>query len=177
MAYRINKKPIKPEDKLRRFTVRNGATIDVLFPCYYYQPVEGHDPHYHDFIGWPSPSTPGDACQMYPPRDRYRWNRHPLMRNGEDLTPIHLRLEGYDEAVVTFSDQDIAEFVAATAWIDEDDDYLIRFHVNANLATFSDKPLDTWFTIFIKRNDGNMEYKDVVCHGILTVLPGSPYDI
>ena len=176
MPYRTNREPPKPENMLRRFTVRNGATLDILFPCYYFAPILGHDPHYHDYIGWPSPNHVGRACQMWPPRDKFRWLAHPVMRQGGDLTPILLRSEGYKEASITFEDDEIAKSLKARAWIDLDDQYIVRMYINTDFETFHDKPLETRFTVFIKKNDGDIVRKDAVCHGILTILPGSPYE-
>lgn len=177
MSYRINKKPIKPENRLKRFYVRNGATLDVAFPCYYFKPIFGHDPHYHDYVGWPSPNHVGRACQMHPPRDRFRWLAHPVMRRNGDLIPIHFIEEGYTEASITFEDPDVAEHIDARAWVDIDDDYIVRMYINTDFETFKDRPIDTRFSVFIKKNQDDIVRKDVVCHGILSILPGSPYEI
>ena len=70
---------------------------------------------------------------------------------------------------------DIVEHLDAKAWIDPQDDWIVRLSVKADCPTFSDKPQDVRFTVFVKRPDTEHEQIDAVCHGILTVLPGSPY--
>lgn len=172
MAYRYhNEKPINPENLLRRFDVRNGAIMRMTFGCYYSK--NGHDPHYHDYINWPAPNYhPGEICQMMPPRDRCRWH-DPITGYPIQLDPIPLLEEGYTEAVVTYEDEDIAEYLDTIAMIDDVDDNLVRVSMHANFPTFKDKPKEARFTLFIKKEDGTAI--DAVCHGIVTILPGSPY--
>ena len=169
MGYRTIDTPPKPENMLRRFAVRNGAIAHIAFGCYYLG--IGHDPHYHDHLNWPAPNYhPGDICQMFPPRDHMRWRKPGL---PTDMEQIHLSEEGYDQVVVSYEDNDNAAHLITEAWIDEEDDYIVRMKVEANFDTFSDKPVDTRFTIFAGKSDGSA--RDAVCHGILTVLPGGAY--
>lgn len=171
MGYRTLDKPPKPEDLLRRFDVRNGAIMHVTFGCYYSK--NGHDPHYHDYINWPAPDYhPGLPCQMHPPRSPFRWLQ-PITGNPIQLDPIDLVDEGYNEATVVYDDPDIAQYLDTDAEIDADDQNLIRMNVKASLPTFEDQPKEARFTLFIKRSDGLAI--DAVCHGIVVVLPGSPY--
>ena len=172
MAYRTLDKPIKPEDALRKFAVRNGAIMRVTFGCYY--SGHGHDPHYHDYINWPAPNYhPGPICQMPSPRDKVRWTDGHVPNQPIHLSPIHLIDEGYDEVAIAFDDSEIAEYLDANVTIDEETDNYIRMRVHANLPYFEDKPKETRFTVFAKKSDGSAI--DAVCHGFVTVLPGSPY--
>lgn len=169
MAYRVIDNLPKPENMLPTFSVRNGAIARIAFGCYYLG--AGHDPHYHDYLHWPSPDYhPGAICQMMPPRDHVPWTEPGLPVHME---PIHLIEEGYDQVTVSYEDSDNAAHLATEAWIDEDDDYIVRMKVGANFDTFSDKPVDIRFTIFAGKSDGSV--RDAVCHGILTVLPGGAY--
>ena len=173
MAYRYNDKPPKPEDMLRRFDVRNGATMKASFGCFYFVPQPGHDPHYHDYINWPAPNYHGEPCQMKTPRDIDPRFPKPVLRTDGDLVPIHLADEGYTEAAVSFDDDDLAENLTATATIDTDEDHVVKLNVTTDFPTFKDKPIEIRFTVFVKKSSTGV--KDAVCHGILVVLPGSPY--
>ena len=168
MGYRFNDKPPKPEEHLRTFDVRNGAQMRATFGCYYAH--EGHDPKVHDYYGWPDPRHPDDICQMLPDfvHPYHNKDKRPL-----SFQPIHLLEEGYTSAIVVFEDRDFVRHLNAKAWIDEDDDCLVRMTVYAGLPTFSDKPKDVNFTLFVRKAD--REVSDAVCHGTLTVLPGNPY--
>ena len=169
MAYRVIDNPPKPEDMLLMFPVRNGAIARIAFGCYYLG--NGHDPHYHDHKHWPTwDYHPGSICQMPPPRNRFRWLRHGVI---VDMERIHLIEEGYDQATVSYEDNTIAQHLSTKAWIDESDDYIVRMNIGANLDTFSDKPIDIRFTVFVSKSDGSA--RDAVCHGILTVLPGGAF--
>lgn len=79
MGYRINHHPrplphrgavdIATPVKL---TIHNGTTAHFAFPCWYYEvhkpiPAHPHNYHYHDHIGWPSPSHPDHVCQLWEP--------------------------------------------------------------------------------------------------------------
>lgn len=174
MAYRLdNTPPPKPENMLRRFAVRNGAVMRASFGCYYLS--EGHDPDYHDYINWPAPNYhPGDICQMKFPRDLPRWIRDISDFKPIDLDPIHLLEEGYSDVAIAFDDPDFASNVdVMSCTIDEDDDYIVRLKVLAHFTLFEDKPKESRFTLFVKKEDGSTI--DAVCHGIMVVLPGSPY--
>lgn len=170
MGYRTIDKPPKPEDMLRKFDVRNGAIMRVAFGCYYSS--NGHDPHYHDHLNWPAPNYhPGPICQMAPPRDKYRWLPYPTMRKPVQLEPINLSDEGYTTFVVTYEDEDLAYYLTTEAWLDEDEDNIVRMSVYADFPTFSDKPKELRFTLFAIKSDRSAI--DAICHGIVSVLPGS----
>lgn len=172
MGYRTLDKPPKPEDMLRRFDVRNGAIMRIAFACYYAE--KGHNPHYHDYKNWPTWNYhPGAICQMMPPRTPFKWMPWPLNRKSLKLTPIDLAEEGYTDFVVSYEDEELASNLDTTAWLDEEDTSIVRMSVNAHFPTFSDKPKEARFTIFAKKQDGTAI--DAICHGIVTILPGSPY--
>lgn len=172
MGYRTLDKPVKPEDMLPRFEVRNGAIMRVAFGCFYLR--RGHDPNYHDYKNWPAPNFhPGAICQMMPPRSEMRWRNDPVTGQPVGVDPIHLTDEGYDIVSIAFDDADIEQYLDYSAWIDEEDDNIVRIKVKTNLPLFEDKPKETRFTLFVSKPEE--EAIDAVCHGIMTILPGSPY--
>lgn len=164
MGYRYDGEPPKPEDHLRKFAVRNGAIMRIAFGCYY---LYGHDSKYHDHIGWPNPDNPDDICQL-----ESNFRLYPFKDKTQILNPIHLLEEGYDEIYVTYEDQEKASYLTTTAWIDEQDDSIIRIKVKTNFPTFSDKPVEIRFTVFAKNTEEDLI--DSVCHGVIAILPGSP---
>lgn len=181
MAYRYDSNPPKkPENMLQKFAVRNGATLKLAFRCYYFKPPLGHDPHYHDHINWPAPNYHGDACQMKPPRDEFPYING-IIRRCDDLPPIHLLDEGYQDVAVTFEDADQASNITVESWIDEDDDNIVRVHMDTAFPTFSDKPIDLRFTVFVRKTytdpatNITRTTKDAVAHCFVSVLPGAPY--
>ncbi len=166
MGYRTCDKPPKPEDHLHRFTVRNGATTKIALACYY---IKGHNPKLHDYIGWPNPDRPDMICQ-----ELNNFRLYGLKEKTVDFKEIHLLDEGYNvDAVIKFDDQEKAQYVEASALIDEENDNIVRVKVDTNFPMFEDKPIDMRFTVFVRNNATDMT--DAVCHGMLTVLPGSPY--
>lgn len=172
MAYRLKSTPPpKPENMLPRYFVRNGATLDLAFRCYYFDPKLWHDPSYHDYINWPAPNYHGPACQMDTPRYPVPWAYKSARRVSGDQEPIHFTEEGYAEVVVIFEDIEAASHVTASAVIDEEDDHIVMAHFDTFYPSFSDKPKELRFTLFIVRDGA----RDAVCHGILVILPGAPY--
>lgn len=172
MAYRNNSTPPpKPEDMLPRYFVRNGATLDLVFRCFYFDPDLWHDPRYHDYMMWPAPNYHGVPCQMETPRYPIPWAHKPARRVAGDQDPIHLTEEGYTEAIVVFEDEEAAADVEASAYFDEEDDYIVVAHFDTSYPSFSDKPKELRFTLFVSREG----CRDAVCHGILVVQPGAPY--
>lgn len=165
MGYRFCDNPPKPEDHLHRFAVRNGAIMRVSFACYY---LIGHNPKLHDHVGWPSPGHPDAICQQVSNMKLYG-----LKEKTADLEKIHLLDEGYEDVAISFEDDELAQNLDCLLWIDEEDDNIIHLNVLANFQTFSDKPIDLRFTVFVKKPDDSAV--DAVCHGMITVLPGSPY--
>ena len=168
MGYRYGPPP-KPEDMLLKFDVQNGAIMRVAFGCFY--TLDGHDPKEHDYYGWPTPDSPDNICQVKPILNKW----HPFRDSHRTIKmePIHLREEGYEDARVSIDNDSMSEHLDVNAWIDEEDDYIVRMSVKANFPTFYDKPIETKFTIFISNwINGTI---DAVCHASIVVLPGSPF--
>ena len=155
-----------PDDFVPRYIVRNGATTNVVFKCFYCTP--GHNPHQHDFIGWPAPNYHAESCQMPTPRDVVPWLPKPYL--GANTTPIQLADEGFTDASVVFDD-DVSGKVTAVATFDQADENVINVHFDTSFPTFQDPPKELKFTLFAS---GGSE-RHAVCRGILVVLPGAPY--
>ena len=165
MGDRFDNRPPKPEDHLRKFPVRNGAIMRIAFGCYY---LHGHNPKMHDFVGWPNPDKPDAICQELSNFKMWKYRDKTI-----ELDEIHLIEEGYEDVAVSFEDEDTSQYLDVNEWIYSEDDNIIRMTAAANFPTFSDKPIDLRFTIFVKEPDDSAI--DAVCHGVITVLPGSPY--
>ena len=176
MAYRTLKERPKPENMLPTFSVRNGAIVDLAFPCFYVDVLPVHDSHYHDHIGWPDPHHPGHSCQLLP---HIHGEYHPGDFEYFDMFhphPIELTsdYEGYTEAYVALEKP--VDGLTASAWI-EDNVVYARF--KSAFDTFEDKPQDYRFTVFIRAPrrvyEGKVEDEriDEVFHGTLSVLPGA----
>lgn len=124
MGYRIHEKPRpRPRRTMQdtatpiRVYVHNGSTANLAIPCYYqevHKPehVHIHDPHWHDHVGWPSPSHPDHICQRWSPTRKIclAGEKHECSTrcrkyvNMASLIPIHLLsdYEGYKSARVSF---------------------------------------------------------------------------
>lgn len=171
MGYRVNKIPLKPEDMLPTYSVRNGATLQLYFECYYMEPEYGHDPHFHDYIGWPSPTHPGSSCQMKTPRDQFRWLSDGKIVQESEPVPIDLTEEGYTTVSVVFDHPD--ENITATGIIDDELPYMIDLKVDVQLPMFEDKPIEKRFTLFVNRTGAS----DAVARAKLSILPGAPVSV
>lgn len=169
MGYRVNRKPVNPEDTLPRFPVRNGSVMGTELECFYVEFKPGHDPHWHDHVGWPDPHHPGHACQMPFHRDGFRWLSHGHILRDE-ITPIDLIDEGFSAAHIFFDEPD--EHIIAEAYIDPDYPHVISFRFNVQLDTFERIPINKRFTLFLY-NEEDQFYQSVL-RGTLVVLPGSP---
>lgn len=170
MGYRVNKIPPKPEDMLPRFPIRNGSSTWTELECFYLDIKPGHSPHWHDYVGWPDPHHPGNACQMPRHRDGFRWLSHGRIVR-EKLTPIDLIEEGFTAALISFDEPDAAHLTAQAA-VDQDNPHTISFGFSAELETFEDKPVEKRFTLFLYNEEE--EFYQSVLRGILVILPGAP---
>lgn len=175
MGYRYNiptdknGEPPKPEDMLPRFEIRNGAILKIAFKCRYLL-------HNHDHPMYVYPHIAGDVALLrrenHRPYDKLSQAKFPIKSE-----PINLIDEGYEiDAKVAFEDAD--EYLTATGRIDTEEQNMIRIAVNAQYPEFSDKPIEKRFTVFIRKNrdDGITDSIDAVCHGIIVVLPGKPFN-
>ena len=165
MAYRITEE-FNPEDYLPRFYVRNGATVKMAFDCYYWTPLlrpehYHRDPH-HEPVPWSS----------FDPVYGKVNPRFPDMSRPEDFTEIDLSAEGYTNASVIYDDTTISSNLTTTTTFDDNEANVVNCKVKANLPKFQDDAKETKFTVFVTGSSG---LQDVVCRGILVILPGPPY--
>lgn len=151
------------EKMLPRFYVRNGATLNIAFGCYY---LAEHDRWEHDHIGWPNPDNPDRICQILGSKFFNDRGQHAII--GEEIDLID---EGYTTATVTFEDAELAENLDWTAEIDEDNPYIVHLKADTNFDTFTGDPKELHFTLFVY---GTGTTIDAVCHGIIVVMPGAP---
>ena len=183
MAYRLdNTPPPKPDDfKAPRLEVYNGAPFVWSFPCFYLEvekPIDWHDYHMHDFLGWPAPDHPGHSCQALPDYNPYLspasvWSYVDM----EKAIPIHLKEEGYNlTGSVVFDDEDKEDFptIEAGLLIREDEDWIVDIMFYPQLPSFSDKPKEFMFNAFISSISDNILNNriDTLMRGKLVVLPG-----
>lgn len=172
MGYRFSDQPKpNPEDMLPRFEVRNGAILDIAFPCFYLDVIDEHDSKYHDHVGWPSPTHVDCICQ-YPSSGMERIdfeNPHPI-----DLTSYY---EGYDEAIAVL-DETVSE-LTLTPSLSSDESNVVYLRAKAEFAAFEDQPKEYRFTLFLHapartyHNEQQQERMDQVIRGIIVVLPGN----
>lgn len=187
MAYRLdNTPPPKPDDILvPRFEVFNGAPLTWSFPCFYLEvkkPIDWHDYHMHDFLGWPAPDHPGHACQALPDYNPYLspasvWNYVDM----EKAIPIHFMSahEGYQASgSVVFDTVDgrgetvsLTGLSATLAIRPEPEDWIIDITFNPGIPAFADKPKEFLFNSYIKQSGANGRV-DTLMRGKLIVLPG-----
>lgn len=171
MGYRYNipldknDEPIKPEDTLLRFDVRNGAVMNLALDCRYC--TKDID---HPF--WLFPRYPGDTAVArrsngYP---YYKWRD---VRWPYDNTPINFYSEERTRVEVVFDEEIDPDYIDAFGRIEEDTPSIVRVRIKTNFPSFSDKPIEKRFTVFVSDTEGyNI---DAVVHGILVILPGSPF--
>lgn len=191
MGYRIKAHP-KPRPNRAaadvatptRLFVTNGATTDFAFPCYYQEvrmpiPAHCHDSHWHDHIGWPGPDHPDHCCQLWSP-DRHccsigmRGECSPHCERYVDLSkliPIHLssEYEGYERIEVAWATEGLQapDGVTVTGSIDDQDDWVIRLHVDCMDPTAIEKPAKYKLSVFAC-NDAK---RDIVMPAELVIMP------
>lgn len=159
-----------------------------------------HNIHWHHHVGWPSPNHPDHICQLAYEGRHYGHkcpmghdHCHKTCSHYIDMTqiiPIHL-LSDYehysDVARVTFADR--PEGLSAHGWIDPMEDWVVRVTFFPQIPEAIEEPKHYKFSVFVdapeytteKRDAKTGETKsrtwpartDVVCHGILQVLPSS----
>ena len=184
MGYRtLDIPPVKPDEMLPVFEVYNGAPMKWSFPCFYFeveQPIDWHDYHMHDHLGWPDPHHPGHACQALP--DYYGLSFSPAsVWNYLDMhkaKKIHLLsdYEGYSSTgSVVFDTVDgkgdsvtLTGLSATLAIRPAPEDWIVDITFNPAIAAFADKPKEFLFNSYIKSGSRI----DLFLRGRLAVLPG-----
>lgn len=169
MGYRFNDTPPNPEDHLMKLHVRNGATLRAAFGCYY---LNTHDRKFHDHIGWPYPGHPDHICQI--PYDiPFYGDKSKTM----ELDEIHLTAEGYNNVFIKFEDSEL-EYINANAYIDEQDDHIVRIQATTclPLSLFENNQCkDFVFTLFAQKAEPETYIIDAIFHGVISVMPGAPW--
>ena len=177
MAYRNIEKPkVDPEELLPRYPIRNGTSMMQRFECFYIDPKPKHDPHYHDYLGYPNPHYHHDSCQMKPARDIDPRLGPAFLVGPDDLVPLDLTEEGYNDFFMSYEDATLGAKLTTDIRKDSLESNVVNLYVLAELDLFTEGTQDIVFTLFAKRTDNNgLVHKDALVHGIITVLPGSLY--
>ena len=171
MSYRIHEhpRPLGPQRSIVdistpiKVIVHNGTTANIAFPCWYQEihrpiPAHPHDYHWHDYVGWPSPSHPDHCCQLWSP-DRHccSLGKHhecsPHCHHYIDyrnVFPIHLTEEGYTGAAIKWNteNRNAPTGIVATAEIDPDEDWVVRVNLDLDVADAIEEPQKFKFTVF-----------------------------
>lgn len=167
--------------------VNNGATASFAFPCWYQEikppvPARLHDRHLHDHQGWPSPNHHDHICQLWIPEKGHcvhgMQECHPHCRHYIDysrVTPIHLLsdYEGYDGAFVAWAGEH--EGIEANAYIDPDEDWVVRVNIDCKDPKAIDEPQEHKLTVFIGSDMVNGSYtrRDPIIVAKLIVYPSA----
>jgi hypothetical protein len=176
--------------------VHNGATSEFAFPCYYQEvlppiPARRHNRRFHDHVGWPSPGHADHCCQiaLVPHQCGHKGGcktcRHYL--DAGTIFPIHLlsELEGYSSSidVALYAPDEFIDLegLNVSAWVDEEEDWVVRMLVSPRLSEAISEPVRIRFTLFANsaaHTLGQREYqarRDIVGIGEIIICP-SQYD-
>lgn len=198
MAYRkLEPVPREPRRTMQdtatpmKVYVQNGATANFAVPCWYREahiPIRAipHDGIMHDHRGWPNPRhkdgscqwwdfsscrcCAGHACHIAP--GSAGCGMHRTCKDYIDMRkvfPIHLKTEGYSKVKVDLLDAPAG--VTATAWIDEDFDWIVRVMFDVATKAAITESAEVRFSVRVERTDGQRTYRDIVTIGTLKVLP------
>ena len=170
-----------------KWVVNNGTIAAFAFPCWYQEikppvPARLHDRKMHDHMGWPKPDHPDHICQLWIPEEGHCVHGfqecHPHCKhyiNYKNVSPIHLLsdYEGYDGAFVAWAGEH--EGITATAYIDPDEDWVVRVVVDCKDPNAIEEPQTYKLTVFVGSVNGQGVYerRDIVALTELTVLPSA----
>lgn len=204
-GYRIDAPRPKPKRRTMQKTstrgtvyVANGTTAELAIPCYYMEmhrpvPAEPHDRMRHDMLGWPTPDKPDSCCQEWDFANSC-CRRTPHMKccpphcehfiDMRRLFPIHLKDEGYTRFEVEMIEP--PRGLEATAYLDPDDDWVVRVHITANvpidtlidMSRLPETDIITQFSVFgviaessSETGGARGEKRDLVFNGSIVVIP------
>lgn len=170
-----------------KLVVQNGATASFAFPCWY-QEVERplrahlHSKDKHDHCGWPTPDHHDHSCQLWIPEEGHcvhgMQECAPHCKHYIDyskVTPIHLLsdYEGYEGAFVAWTGNH--EGIEATAYIDPDEDWVVRVNVDVQDPNALDAKQEYKMTVFVGSDmeDGIYKRRDIVAPAKLVILPSA----
>lgn len=167
--------------------IHNGTASTFAFPCWYQEveppvPALVHDRHWHDHIGWPSPTHPGHSCQLWIPEKHHCLYDHRECHlhcehfiDYRRVIPIHLLsdYEDYSGADVAWVDE--PEGISINAWIDTVSDWVVRVGVDCRDPNAVREPQHYKFTVFVNNEDAEDQQfrRDIVALAELVVLPSA----
>ena len=195
-SYRIDEPRPRPKQRSMQDVITpgtvvmtRGVTTHLAIPCFYQEahfPVHAH-PHdrmRHDMLGWPTPEHPDHVCQEWD-FDRHCCRRTPHMKfcpptcerfvDLGRLFPVHLTKEGYTEVNVMFEDN--AETFEYDAYIDEEDDWIVRVDLYSDISMGIGVRTETSMAVYVgtkmERDSKSLaqERNDLVALMRLVVLP------
>ena len=183
MAYRLDDiPPKKPEDFLPILDMYNYEKRVWSIPCFYLdveKPIDWHDYHMHDHIGWPDPHYPGHACQALPDYGSYTFSPGSVWQYVDMSKAIKIDLtseyEGYLGASIVFDTVDEqgntvnTSNIVTSATIRDDEPWIVDLSFAPSIQHFAGKPKEFLFNSYL---DGGLNRKDLLLRGKLIVLPG-----
>lgn len=175
MGYRYDDIPhdmkhLPPEEDcmLPEFRIRNGAILRIAFKCRYVL-------HNHDHPMYVYPHIAGDVALLrrenHNPYDKLEYATFPLEYSPIDLLSVE---EDYDPNAQVVFEEDDGHIEVISAYIDPEETSIIRISMSVQYPEFIGEPIRKHFTVFVRSNSGDRI--DAVCHGVVMVLPGKPYD-
>lgn len=199
MAYR-QLKPPKREHRVLKDTatpnvtlVQNGATAHLAVPCWYVEVREPfhpdlHDRNLHDHLGWPDPMRVDRSCQnayhvtphLYD-HALHGWHHIGWYLDQANVSPIHLRQEGYEKVEVVFSEKiaglEASGFISGHAPEDPKDqdwgdDWVIRYSICPNCQSAVKEDKETDYVVFVSGTVDGKKRRDVVAKGRLRIVAG-----
>lgn len=146
-------------------TIDNGTINRIEIPCNYVVEDDGqhHDCAIQDHIGWPSPDSPDDSCQVLP-----------CPRHGRHITlePIDLEGEGYTTIDALFLDAPYG--LSASGSIDGN---VITVTITAMCPSVSERDALVLFSVYAngtytEDDDTETQLRDVVVKGLVRIVAG-----
>jgi len=201
MGYRYEQTPPpKPENFLPVFDMYNNERRTWSIPCFYLEvekPIDWHDYHLHDHLGWPDPHYPGHACQALPDYGPYAfspgsvWNYVDMNKaikihllseyegyqatyGSNDRLPVLIVFDEKDEQGNTIDTSDIN----VNGWIRADEDWIVDIEFDPTLDHFAGKPKEFLFNVYLQQyeetttDQWELTRKDLLLRGKLVILPG-----
>lgn len=186
MGYRRNiPEPPDPDDMLPVFEVANATTEVWSIPCYYLnieRPLDYHDAHLHDHIGWPGPGHPDHSCQRpWEYADGIALDTVYHYIDMEHAIPIHFMSDyetdnGQRQYQVNVQFDESNPQVDWTATIrNQPDDWIIdiAFNPTFSFEDLEDGPVELKFGVTLSGSRGvtGLTSDSLLFRGKLVVLP------
>lgn len=176
MTYRLPDKWSMIIDRASKnvIVVDNGTISRIVIPCAYgptHFPPPWHDKAAHDHMGWPTPDSPDQSCQI--PVETI--SDSPDEHQGEMfvVNEIDFAAEGYDEIAVAFTNPPAG--LDASGYIDYN---LVRVTITTMCEGAVQDDLDVPFSVYAIGSNTDSEtgetiqLRDVITKGMLHIIAG-----